>query len=431
VDEPGGLPHVVVIGAGFGGLTCVQELARSPLRITLVDRRNYHLFQPLLYQVATAALSPAEIAWPIRSILSTQRNAEVQLGQAAGVDVAEKRLQLDDGRTLAYDYLVIATGVRHAYFGHDDWAPVAPGLKKIADATLIRERILTSFEKAEVEPEPARRAQLLTFIVIGGGPTGVEMAGAIVELVHYALAKDFRRIGPADARVILIEGGDRLLPAFPPDLSEKTLASLERLGVKVLLGHQVTQCDEDGVIAGGERIPASSIVWAAGVRASRAAAWLGAEADRAGRVLVAPDLSVPGRPEIFVIGDTASVQSDGAPVPGIAPAAKQMGHYVARRIHAAVTGSQMPGPFRYRHAGNLATIGRNAAVADFGWMKISGFPAWVLWGVAHIYFLISWRNRFTVALNWLWEFVTFQRGARLIVGAPRSDDAADDERPVI
>jgi NADH dehydrogenase len=426
------MPHVVVIGAGFGGLTCVQALVRSPVRITLIDRRNYHLFQPLLYQVATAALSPAEIAWPIRSILRSQENVDVQLGNVTGVDKAARKVLLEDGRSMPYDYLVIATGVRHAYFGHDDWATYAPGLKKIADATLIRERILTAFEEAEVEVDPARRQALLTFVVIGGGPTGVEMAGAIAELVRYALAEDFRRIHPRDAKVILLEGGKRLLPAFPEEMSEKTLHSLKRLGVQVMLEHQVTCCDAEGVIAGGQRISSSSVVWAAGVQASPAAIWLDTPADKAGRVVVEPDLAIPGHPEIYVIGDTASVQYDGGPVPGIAPAAKQMGSFVGKRIRALVSGDEAASAFRYRHAGNLATIGRGAAVVDFGWIKLSGFIAWVVWGIAHIYFLISWRNRFTVALNWLWEFVTFQRGARLITGAPQLDDAiAEHERQQI
>jgi NADH dehydrogenase len=421
------LPHVVVVGAGFGGITCVQALARSPVRITLIDRRNYHLFQPLLYQVATAALSPAEIAWPIRSILRRQNNADVQLGRVVGVDVAARQVAVDDGRRIDYDYLVLATGVRHAYFGHEEWEPFAPGLKKIADATLIRERILSALEKAEITTDPAERARLLTFVVVGGGPTGVEMAGAIAELTHHALAQDFRRIGPADARIVLIEGGTRVLSAFKEELSAKTQAALERLGVEVRLGQNVTLCDAEGVEVAGGRLFAETVVWAAGVRASPVARWLDVPADRAGRVAVRPDLSVPERPGVYVIGDAASISVGDRSVPGIAPAAKQMGVYVARQIRFALGQGSDPGPFRYRHAGDLATIGRRAAVVDFGWIRLSGYFAWLIWGIAHIYFLISWRNRLVVAVNWLWDYVTFQRGARLIIGATTTPPTLRDD----
>ncbi len=420
-------PHVIVVGAGFGGITCVQALAKSPVRITLIDRRNYHLFQPLLYQVATAALSPAEIAWPIRSILRRQNNADVQLGRVVGVDVAARQVAVDDGRRIDYDYLVLATGVRHAYFGHEEWEPFAPGLKKIADATLIRERILSALEKAEITADPAERARLLTFVVVGGGPTGVEMAGAIAELTHHALAQDFRRIGPADARIVLIEGGARVLSAFKEELSAKTQAALERLGVEVRLGQNVTVCDAEGVEVAGGRLFAETVVWAAGVRASPVARWLDVPADRAGRVAVRPDLSVPERPGVYVIGDAASVSVGDRSVPGIAPAAKQMGVYVARQIRFAVGQGPDPGPFRYRHAGDLATIGRRAAVVDFGWIRLSGYFAWLIWGIAHIYFLISWRNRLVVAVNWLWDYVTFQRGARLIIGATTAPPTLRDD----
>lgn len=407
----------MVVGAGFGGISCVQGLAHAPVRITLIDRHNYHLFQPLLYQVATATLSPAEIAWPIRSILSRQSNVDVQLGTVIGIDPAARQVRLEDGRVIGYDHLVLATGVRHAYFGRDEWEEHAPGLKKIDDATKIRERILMAFEQAEIESDPARRARLLTFVVVGGGPTGVEMAGAIVDLARYALARDFCQITPSDIRVVLVEGGNRVLPAFAEILSAKTLTALTRLGVEVRLGHNVTMCDDEGVIVADERIHAQTIVWAAGVRASPAARWLDAPADRAGRLMVGADLGVPGRPGVYAIGDTALVESDGRPVPGIAPAAKQMGSYLARKIRFAIGQGKDPGVFRYRHAGDLATIGRSAAVTDFGWIRLSGYPAWVLWGIAHIYFLISWRNRLTVAVNWLWDYVTLQRGARLIIGA--------------
>jgi NADH dehydrogenase len=425
----GMLPRLVVVGAGFGGITCVQALAGAPIRITLVDRRNYHLFQPLLYQVATAALSPAEIAWPVRSILGRQDNVDVQLGRVVGVDAVAREVALEDGRSIGYDYLVVATGVQHAYFGHDEWERFAPGLKKIADATLIRERILSALEKAEITVDPVERAHLLTFVIVGGGPTGVEMAGAVAELTRHALARDFRRIGPDDARIVLIEGGQRVLPTFAEPLSAKTRDALERLGVDVRLGHNVTACDGQGVVVAGERLFARTIVWAAGVRASPVARWLDVPADRAGRVVVEPDLSVAGRPGVFVVGDAASVTGEGGPVPGIAPAAKQMGRHVARKIRFAIGKAADPGPFRYRHAGDLATIGRRAAVVDFGWLRLSGYFAWMLWGIAHIYFLISWRNRLVVAVNWLWDYVTFQRGARLIIGAtsiPGRPDAADD-----
>jgi NADH dehydrogenase len=414
---PASRPRVVIVGAGFGGLACVQGLRRVPVEVTVIDRRNYHLFQPLLYQVATAALSPADIAWPIRGILHRQKNARVQLGRVTGVDAARKEVVVDETRRVAYDLLVLATGARHAYFGHDDWETVAPGLKKIDDATLIRQRVLMAFEQAEVAEDAAERERLLTFVVVGGGPTGVEMAGAIAELARHALAEDFRRIDLKDTKVLLVEAGPRLLPAFPESLAAEAERALEHLGVEVRLGRRVTLCDADGIVAGGERIKARTIVWGAGVMASPAARWLDAAADPAGRIKVAPDLSVPGHPDIFAIGDTALVPgADGRPVPGIAPAAKQMGDHVARAIEARLRGGEVP-PFRYRHLGNLATIGRKAAVADFGRVRLKGLPAWLLWAVAHVYFLIGWRNRAVVALNWLWSYLTLERGARLITGA--------------
>lgn len=408
--------RVVVAGAGFGGLTLTRALARDDVDVTLVDKRNYHLFQPLLYQVATAGLSPADIAAPIRSILSRQRNAQVLLGRVTGVDVQGRALLLGEQR-VPYDTLVLATGARHAYFGRDEWEPFAPGLKKIEDATRIRRDVLLAFERAEAATGDAEQRALLTFVVIGGGPTGVEMAGAIAELARKALAADFRRIDPALARVILIEGGPRLLAAFPESLSNAARAALERLGVEVRLGAAVTACDAEGVHVGGARIAARSIIWAAGVASSPAAKWLDCPRDRVGRALVAPDLSAPGHPEIFVIGDAAAIaQADGTPVPGIAPAAKQEGLYVARVIRARLGGRKAPPPFRYRHLGDLATIGRGAAVADFGFVRLSGRLAWWLWGGVHIFFLIGFRNRVAVALDWLWSYLTFQRGARLITG---------------
>ncbi len=410
-------PRVVILGAGFGGLAAVRALARTPAAVTVIDRRNYHLFQPLLYQVATAALSPADIAWPIRSILSRQKNASVQMGRVIGIDRAAREVMLED-RRIGFDYLVVATGARHSYFGMDEWEEAAPGLKKIADATHIRERVLLAFERAEVTTDPLERQRLLTFVVVGGGPTGVEMAGAVAELANHALAADFRAIDPMDARVILVEGGARVLAQFPPELSAKARAQLEKLRVEVRLGHAVQHCGPEGVTVGNEAIAARTVIWAAGVIASPAAKWLEAKHDRAGRVLVTPELRVPDWPDVFAIGDTVSVAGpDDRPVPGIAPAAKQMGAYVGRSIDARVRGIAHPPPFRYRHQGNLATIGRKAAVADLGWIKLSGFPAWILWAVAHVWFLIGWRNRMVVALNWLWNYVTFERGARLIAGA--------------
>ncbi|HJT11603.1 MAG TPA: NAD(P)/FAD-dependent oxidoreductase [Dongiaceae bacterium] len=410
-------PRVVILGAGFGGLSAAKALRNAPCDVVVIDRRNYHLFQPLLYQVATAALSPAEIASPIRSILSRQKNARVLMARVTGIDTSHKLVHVQDGRDEPFDYLIVATGARHAYFGHDDWAKCAPGLKKIDDATDIRRRILLAFERAETTDDAAERKALLTFVVIGGGATGVEMAGAIAEVAHWALADEFRVIDPTQARVILVEAGPRLLPAFPPRLSEHARKALEKLGVEVHLGRAVEHCDETGIVYGGERLAARTIVWGAGVQASLAAKWLGVDKDRAGRVVVARDLTAPGHPDIFVVGDTAAVLDDkGQPVPGIAPAAKQMGAYAARVVAARLAGRQPPGPFRYRHAGSLATIGRSAAIADFGWLKVTGWLAWWLWGIAHIYFLIDFRSRFIVAMQWFWSYLTFRRGARLITG---------------
>jgi NADH dehydrogenase len=408
--------RVVIVGAGFGGLAAAKTLDNAPLEITVVDRRNYHLFQPLLYQVATAGLSPADIAWPIRSILHEQKNLVVLMDEVDGVDTARREV-VCTGRRLPYDYLILATGARHAYFGHDDWEPYAPGLKQIDDATSIRRRVLLAFERAEAADDPAEQERLLTFVVIGAGPTGVEMAGSLAELAHRALARDFRHINPRRARILLVEAGPKVLATFPEELSDYSCRVLGKLGVEVRLGGRVTECDEQGVKIGEERIGAGSVVWAAGVRASRAAKWLNAEADRAGRVKVAPDLSVPGHPGVFVIGDTALVlDGEGKPVPGIAPAAKQQGRYVARLIRSRLEGKEL-GPFRYDHQGNLATIGRHAAVIDFGRVRLKGWIAWWVWGIAHIYFLIGVRSPLMVALQWLWSYLTFGKGARLITGA--------------
>ena len=416
-------PRIIIVGAGFGGLAAAKALAGSDFDVTVIDRHNYHLFQPLLYQVATAGLSPSDIASPIRSILSHAQNIGVVLADVTGID-ADRRDVIAEDRHFPYDTLILATGARHAYFGRDEWAPHAPGLKRIDDATFLRQRILVAFEKAESETSEERRQALLTFVVVGGGPTGVEMAGAIAELAKKALARDFRRIDPKGTRIILVEAADRLLTPFHPNLSQAARRSLEKLGVEVKLGAPVSGLDRNGVTVAGERIPARTIVWAAGVAASPAGEWLGAATDRAGRVKVAPDLSVPGHPEIFVIGDTALVtDADGKPLPGIAPVAKQQGTYVARLIRARREGRGLPA-FRYRDFGILATIGRSHAVAQFGRLRVSGLAAWLLWSFAHVYFLIGFRNRLSVALTWGWSYLTFQRGTRLITGLTGSRSSA-------
>jgi NADH dehydrogenase len=408
--------HIVILGGGFGGLAAALALRNVPVRVTLIDRRNYHLFQPLLYQVATAGLSPADIASPIRGILRRQRDTTVLLGKVTGVDVAAKAVLIDE-RRVTYDQLVIATGARHAYFNHEEWERFAPGLKKIDDATDIRGRILVAFERAETSSDHRERRRLLTFVIVGGGPTGVEMAGAIAELARRALSTDFRNIDPGSARIVLVESGPRVLAAFPETLSAAAKRALERLGVEVLLGARVSRCGPQGVIISNDCIEADTIIWAAGVMASPAAKWLGSEQDRAGRVVVERDLTLKGHPEIFVIGDTALVKAaDGKPLPGIAPVAKQQGAYVGRVIAARVGRRPVPGPFRYRHLGTMATIGRKSAVADFGNLHLSGFIAWLLWGIVHVYFLVGFRNRVAVLMGWLWAYLTFERGARLITG---------------
>jgi NADH dehydrogenase len=408
-------PRVVILGAGFGGLSVAKGLANSPFDVTIVDQHNYHLFQPLLYQVATAGLSPADIASPIRSIMRDARNVSVVLAKVGKIDVGRREV-IAENRRLPFDYLIVATGAQHAYFGHDEWEAAAPGLKTIDDATYLRRRILLAFEKAETEPDPAERARLLNFIVVGGGPTGVEMAGAIAELAKRALARDFRHIDPRQARIILVEAAPRVLTAVDPSLSEAAQRSLRQLGVEIRLGAAVTGCDEGGVHLGAETIESRTIIWAAGVMASRAGQWLGAETDRAGRVKACADLTLPGNPDIFVIGDVACVLgADGTPLAGVAPVAKQEGQYVAALLKARLRGKTVP-PFQYRDFGSLATIGRKRAVAQLGRLKLTGFPAWLLWSVAHIYFLIGFRNRLAVALSWAWSYVTFQRGTRLITG---------------
>lgn len=412
--EPRNLHHVVIVGAGFGGLETTYRLAGAPVRITLIDRRNHHLFQPLLYQVATASLSTSEIAWPIRYLVRHRPEVTTLFATVTGIDAANRRVLLEDGTEVAYDSLVLATGARHAYFGHDEWEPFAPGLKTLEDATTLRRRILVAFERAERETDAAKRAALMTFVIIGAGPTGVELAGTIADMARATLPPDFRNIDTQKARVVLIEAGPRVLAGFPDDLSAYALKSLMRIGVDVVLGQPVTDCNADGVVYGGKQLEAKTIIWAAGVRASRAAEWLGAPADRAGRLQVAPDLTVPGHPEIFAIGDTVTISAwNGQPVPGIAPAAKQEGRYVAEVIKARLQGRSLP-PFRYSHSGSLAQIGKRLAVIDFGWIKLRGAIAWWIWGIAHIYFLIGLRNRLAVALSWLWIHARDQRAARLI-----------------
>jgi NADH dehydrogenase len=419
--------RVVIVGAGFGGLSAAGQLARASFDITIVDRHNYHLFQPLLYQVATAGLSPGDIASPIRGILRRQKNANVILAKVSGVDIARKEV-VAEGRRIPYDHLIIATGAEHAYFGQD-WSSYAPGLKTIDDATYLRRRILLAFERAETEPDADERRRLLNFVVVGGGPTGVEMAGAIAELAKRALASDFRSIDPRQARIVLIEAGPRLLAPFDPALSEAARRSLEKLGVEVRLGIGVTDCDCSSVSLGRERLPTRTIVWAAGVKASPAAQWLGAESDRAGRVKVREDLSVPGHPDIFVIGDAAAASgSDGRPLPGVAPVAKQQGAYVANLLAARAQGRTLP-VFRYRDFGSMATIGRKQAVAQLAGLKITGVAAWLLWSLAHVYFLIGFRNRLAVAINWGWNYLTFERGTRLITGI--SGSRIEDVMPVV
>ncbi len=407
--------HVVIVGAGFGGLAVAHGLAGADVRITIIDQRNHHLFQPLLYQVGTATLATSEIAWPVRQLLRRRKEITTLLAAVTGIDSKERRVMLAEGGTLNYDTLVLATGARHAYFGHDEWEPYAPGLKTLEDATSIRRRILLSFERAERETDPARRSALLTFVIIGGGPTGVELAGAIAELAHVTLPDEFRHIDTRKTRVLLIEAGPRLLPSFVPELSAYARSALERLGVEVELGSAVSECSDFGVVFGGRALAAKVILWAAGVRASPAATWLGTPADAAGRLKVDADLRAPGHADIYVIGDTATIDAwHGKAVPGIAPAAKQQGMHVAAAIKRQLAGDRTPRAFRYRHSGSLATIGKRSAVIDFGWIKIRGWIAWWLWGLAHIYFLIGVRNRLAVALSWLWIYVTGSRSACLI-----------------
>ena len=414
-------PHVVILGGGFGGLHAARGLAHAAVDVTVVDRHNYHLFQPMLYQVATAALSPGDIASPIRSILRRQKNTEVVLGEAVSIDPAARRVTRADGGTLSYDYLIVATGANHSYFGHDEWAPWAPGLKTVEDALEIRRRILVAFERAEMEPDPVARQAYLNFVIVGGGPTGVELAGALAEIKRYVLRRDFRRIDPREAIVILIEAGKRLLPAYPPDLSEKAKRTLRDLGVDVRTEMMVTEIHPDAVVAAGWRIPAHTIIWAAGNLASPLLRTLGAPLDRQGRVMVGPDCSVPGHPEIFVLGDAANfTHGPEGTLHGVAPVAIQMGSYAARIIAAEVKGKASRPPFHYWNKGELAVIGRGQAVANIWRLRFGGIFAWLAWIFVHIFFLIGFRNRLIVLIEWAISYLSFSRGARLITG--RSED---------
>jgi NADH dehydrogenase len=416
VDER---PRVVILGGGFAGLYAAKRLGRAPVRVTVVDRRNHHLFQPMLYQVATAALNPSDIASPIRSILRGQKNTEVLLGEAVSIDVRGREVLLADGVTLPYEYLIVATGARHSYFGHNDWEPLAPGLKSLEDAVAIRTKVLLAFEEAEREIRPERRQALLTFVVVGGGPTGVELAGALAEIRNFALQRDFRQINPRDATVLLIEAGPRILATYPPELSERAVTSLRRLGVEVRTNTMVTGINEWSVQAGEWTIPTRTVLWAAGNVASDLLRSLGAPTDRQGRVIVSPDCTIPGHPEVFVLGDAAHFESDGEILPGVCPAAIQMGQYaagiIAQELKPRSTPSGRP-PFRYWDKGQLAVIGRGSAVADIGRLHFGGFFAWLAWIFVHIFFLIGFRNRLLVLIQWAYSYFTYHRGARLITG---------------
>ncbi len=407
-------PHVVIIGGGFGGIKAAYALRKAPVTVTLIDRNNHHVFQPLLYQVATAELSPADISGPIRHILRKQNNTRVMMAEVTGIDT-EGQYVHTSLRSIHYDYLVVATGATHGYFGHDEWERFAPGLKTIADATAIRRKVLLAFEAAEVETDPAKLQALLTFVLVGAGPTGVEMAGAIAELAHKALASDFRHIDPKLAHIVLVEAGPRMLTAFPERLAAKAQRAVEKLGVEVRLHTAVTSIDEDGVAMGDTHLAAKTVIWTAGVAASSAGKWLNADVDRAGRVKVQPDLTVSGHENVFVIGDTATLMQEGKLLPGVAPVAMQEGSYVASVIRDRIAGKIHRQLFHYRNKGNLATIGRAYGIADFGLLRLTGFIGWTFWLAVHIFFLIGFRNRFLVMFQWAWAYLTFQRGARLIV----------------
>jgi NADH dehydrogenase len=422
--------HVVIVGAGFGGLACAKELGEKSVRVTLIDRHNYHLFVPLLYQVATAALSPADIARPIRRILSRYPNIDVVLGEVVAIDAAERQVRLRDGTAFAYDRLVLATGSAYSYFGHPEWAAMAPGPRSLEDARTIRTRLLTAFERAETASDPATQDMLMTTVIVGGGPTGVEMAGSVAELARHALARDFRHIDPRRARILLVEAGPRLLSTFPSGLADYARTSLERLGVTVLTGQALETVDADGVVVAGRRIPAGMVIWGAGVQASPSGRWLGAATDRAGRIVVAPDLSVAGFPGVYALGDTAlNTRADGTPLPGLAQVAHQQGRYLGRALAANLqNGTPLP-PFRFHNRGNTAIVGRHAAIFDFGRWQLKGRFAWLLWALVHVYLLVGFEKRLLVAMQWLWLYLTYDRGARLIMPPPRPRAASCSDAP--
>src|SRR3984885_628962 len=426
------LPQIVIVGAGFGGLAAAKALKNTPAEIALIDRANHHLFQPLLYQVATSALFPGQIGTPIRAILRNQKNTTVILGEVTGVDKTQKCVFVSDadreGVRLAYDYLILATGVTHSYFGHNEFAKFAPGLKTLADAEAIRNMVLQAFEQAEAEEDPARHRDLLTFILVGAGPTGVEMAGAIAVLVRSTLKSEFRRIDPVTARIVLVDIAPRVLPPFSEELSKAATQRLEKLGVEVRLGHSVDQIDADGIVVAGERIVSKTVIWTAGVAPSPAGKWLQVETDRAGRVRVQNDVTVPGYPEIFVVGDTASFEENGKPLPGVAQVAMQQGRYAGKVLHARITGGSPPGPFSYFDKGNMAVVGKGFAVLQSHKLRVSGFGAWLAWALVHLQFLATSSLRLTVFLQWVWTYFTGQRGSRLIVNhhAPQPAKAAED-----
>ncbi len=414
-------PRILIVGAGFGGLAAAMQLGSTPAQVTVIDKRNYNLFQPLLYQVATAALSPADIAAPIRSLLRDHSNTRVLLDEVISADRAGRKVRTRSGAELDYDILVIATGSEENYFGHDDWRVFAHGLKSVEDAQAIRREVLLAYERAEMEDDKAVRDRLLTFVLVGGGPTGVELAGALAELARAALARDFRRIDPKDTRIILVEAGMKILPEFPERLSDFARRSLEGMGVQILAGSPIEHIDQNGVIAKGQRIEAATVIWCAGVKASPVAHCLGIVPAKSGKIEVGPDLSLPGEPDVFIIGDSAVARGlDGAPLPGLAAVAKQQGEYIGRLLRRRLRNESPSGPFRYRDRGTLATIGRHSAVADFSKIQLTGSIAWLLWGAVHLYFLIGFRNRAAVFLNWMWAWLTYARGARLIIGASGS-----------
>lgn len=416
----GSRTHVVILGAGFAGLACARQLGGNPVRVTIVDRNNYHLFVPLLYQVATAALSPADIAQPIRRILRRHDNIEVVLGEVRGVDPHSQCLRLTDGSTLHFDRLVIATGSRYNYFAHPEWERLAPGLRSIEDARLLRSRILRSFELAERDTDPGRRSELMTIVIVGAGPTGVEMAGAIAELAHYTLVRDFRHIDPGEVRILLVEAGKQILANFPDELSSYALRRLEAMGVEIMLGKSLEDIDGDTLVIAGQKLRAGTIIWAAGTRASPAVSWVQAECDRSGRVRIAPDFSVPGHRHIYVLGDSALMNdpNTGQPLPALAQVAQQQGRHLGQTLARELTGRAPLPPFRFHDRGNTAIIGRSAAIFDFGKRRMKGRLAWLLWAIVHVYLLVGFEKRLLVSIQWLWRYFTYQRGARLITQPP-------------